>query len=175
MPFRIEAVNDEVVVVKFFDTLSSSEIVAYRKAYQDMYRTRRRFVLVFDTRELSMPTPELFQTKVDLVFNLKHRTLAQVMGVIILTEYELIQHLVMQLIQAGGQAAPFAVVTTVQECARLAVDWLELIHGRTPAAIAACRPLFSETEPAVLVSLLACKFIMFMRHFIRFQFTKPTA
>jgi hypothetical protein len=175
MPFRIEAVNDEVVVITFYETLSSSEILAYRKAYRDMYHSRQRFVLVFDTRQLSMPTPELFQTKLDLIFNFKHHSLAQVMGAIILTDYEFIKHLVMQLCKAGGQAAPLSVVTTVQECASLAADWVELIHGRTPASIALQRPLFSKTEPAVVMALLVCKFIMFMRHFIRFRFTKLTA
>jgi hypothetical protein len=175
MPFQIKAVNDEVVVVTFYETLSSLEIQAYKKAYKDMYHSRRRFVLVFDTRQLSMPTPELFQTKVDLIFNFKHHSLAQVIGAVILTDYDFIKHLVMQISKAGGQAAPLAVVTTVQECAHLTADWLELIHGRTPAAIAACRPLFSKTEPAAVMALLVCKFIMFMRHFIRFRFTKLTA
>jgi len=162
------------MVVTIEGSMVGPEIARYAAEYEAMYDTLDRFVVIMDIRRIDFPSADMFNVQKNLLTKLKHRSVSQVMGAVVFTEYESVKELIMALVKAGGQAAPFSIVTTVPECVHTVANWVQLIHRQTPTSTKNTGPLFVKTDPATIVAILVFRFIMFMRHFIRFEFTGRT-
>jgi len=174
--FSIRKVHSRVAIVSFHSCPDEFEWKAYETCYKEMFDTMHHFILIFDTRNLGLPSIFIVQQKAKLLLSLKHRTLSQVMGVMVLTEYDFIKDLVLMIIKAGGQAAPFAIVTSVAECVQQTLDWVRILHfKRVPERPGSALSLLSQKPVswrqaghASSAGIIVWRFMMFMRHFVRF-------
>jgi len=174
MPFQIQKLSKQAMIVTINGILAGPELDRYCSEYVAMYDAMDRFVLILDIRGMDFPSVEMFTRKKTLSSNLKHRTISQVMGIVVFVEYEILKELAIALVKAGGQAAPLSIVSRLSDCVQTVADWIQIMHRQTPASIRSCKLLYKHTPPAAIVSILVMRFIMFMRHFIRYEFTMPT-
>jgi len=170
MPFTISVIGSQVGLLRVVGTLEASEMPAYKQMYTSLYNQMSRFIIIYDTREMDIPSLQLFKEKVNLVSKLKHRTCSQVMGVIVLTEFDFIKTLVSEIMRMSGQAAPFAIVTSVPSCIAKLRHWITIANGKTPPGMEHLVPKFSENPPASSAALLVLRFLQFTRHFLSYYY-----
>ena len=170
MPFTISVVGSHVGLVRIVGMLEPDEMPVYKQMYSAMYDKMDRFIIVFDTREMAIPSLQLFAEKVNLLSKLKHRTCSQVMGAVVLTEFDLIKTLVSEILKMSGQAAPFAIVTSVSSCITQIRQWITIANGKTPPGMEHLLLKFSENAPASSAALLVLRFLQFMRHFLSYYY-----
>jgi len=155
-----------VVLITVTGMVDEETWPAYRAAYLSAYHILHRFIIVFDVRDVSMPAGMLISQKREMIMGLKPWTVARVVGVCLLTDSEVIHLLVNTLVKAGGQAAPFAIFTSVDEIATWAAVAAEGFMGHPVHADVSPAPvLFGDLDGAMLYSLVLQKFINFMKHF----------
>jgi hypothetical protein len=144
----------------------------YEASYRALYEQYPVFVLVFDVRELGIPALQVIRNKIALMQSMKHRTVLQISTVVIITQYEIIKQLVETLMKAGGQAATYAITTNPADAIDYVANSAQAYSGNLvtawSTARAATSPRFGNTDHAALVGLVLMRFIIFMRHFVRY-------
>jgi hypothetical protein len=148
----------------------------YEAEYLALYEQHPVFVLVCDVRELGMPDLQVIRNKMELMKSMKHKTVLQITSVVIITQYEIIKQLVETLMKAGGQAATYAITTNPADAVAYAADFAQAYSGnlvkKWSTAHPPTHPRFGNTDRAALVGLVLMRFIIFMRHFVRYAVTR---
>ena len=164
-----------VAVVSFKGLPSDGDWVLYERAYLSLYRDHNKFIIIFDTRNIDFPTLDVIQNKKVLLQTLKHRTVGQVPAVLVLTQFDIIKQLVLTVIRAGGQAAPFFISTLPEDVVQYATDVATAVSGRNVPHWWRTRPglvSIGDTDRAVILALVLQQLITFSRHFVRYYFAR---
>jgi hypothetical protein len=168
MSFVVDVIDDCVVVIRVLAGIKTSDWPAYRAAYMKVYDTFDHFVIVFDLREVTMSNVDLIPLKKELIQELKPRTTRQVLGVVVVTAYDVIATLVTTLVRQGGQAAPFFISTNLHEAASVASRMANIIK-RVPGCDAEERGVvtYGELSKAAFTVLIFFMFVRMQNHFLR--------
>jgi len=159
-----------VPVVRYaFKALQEDDWASFESVYRDTYTRYPCFIVVFDTRKLTLqtlPSMAIVQRLITLVMSLKSRTVRQVALVAVLTRLTFIKELVVKVVHMGGQAAPFLVTTAPAElCARVAAAAVTrsggIPHGEATVPPTRTLDSFGRTA-SVVAALLHC--VMFIGH-----------
>ena len=163
---RSQHANTVVVVITLRDCLDEVSWELYEQSYRKLYSLYKRFAIVFDGRQMGLPGVDIIVKKLALLKSLKHRSVGQLATAIVLTEYDIIKSLVSQLVQAGGQAAPFEITTGIHDAANLVGCTLEIQAGRKPREQAAGALTFRDLHSSAIVALFLLKLARFSRHIL---------
>jgi len=155
-----------VVVYTFEGMPHGAAMDDYERAYLSMFEQYPRSVVVFDTRRIDLPTPEVLLRKLSLLKLVKHRAVCQTLANIVLTDFPLVKQLVMRLAKAGGQTAPFYVCDSPDEVADTVSAACVRYAGRTVPGTPAGGLRFKDLDPAATTALVLVRFVSFMRHFL---------
>jgi hypothetical protein len=168
--FDIEAVDDCVVVVRMHSDFRMKDWPAYKAAYRNVYATFDHFVLVFDLRAVMIPPPDVVQLKLDLASEMKPHTTRQVLGVVVVTAYDMVAQLVTHMVKQGGQAAPFFITADAKTAANTAARMAHIIK-RTPgcASEEVAMLTFGELPPGGYMVLVLLVFLRMQNHFLRLR------
>lgn len=148
----------------------------YEQAYLSLYRSFPTFIILFDTRNIDFPSLDVIQNVKALLQRLKHRTVSQVPAVIVLTQFQLIKELVLTVIKAGGQAAPFFISTDPDQVVQYAADVATFSSGKNVPRWWQTRPglvSIRDAGTATILALVLQQFVIFSRHFVRLYFLNP--
>jgi hypothetical protein len=170
MSFDIDAVDDCVVVIRMLPDFRSRDWEAYKKAYLNVYATFDHFVLVFDLRAVAMPPPDIVHLKRELAMQMKPHTTRQVLGVVVVTAFDIVAQLVSHMVKQGGQVAPFFITADVREAARTAARMAHIIkHDHGCAASETSIVTFGELPPGAFLALVVLVFLRMQNHFLRMR------
>ncbi len=167
--FEVKTLHGCVVVFRFLSDPTGEDLVLFKQCYQKVYAKYPHFVLVFDLYAMGLPPQDLLASVGSLILSMKYRTSRQVLAAMVLTSHSTLRDLVLSLVRAGGQAAPFMAFTSRSElaaatarCAGILKGWKAVSHPRKLA-----KPLRWKDFSDKGFALCIVKFMQSMRHFLR--------
>ena len=167
MPFSITTPHPYISVVTFTGSFDIRDWHAYEREFRDLYVKHTRAVIVFDLRRVSLnisPIVDFISHKKDLLASLKPRTCKMLFAAVVLTEYELISELVLNIAKASGQASLFYACSRLEEVVTV-VGRLVAVLDKRKIAYGGGLQWKDVSTGSILVMLLAF-FIRIGRHFL---------
>ena len=100
MFFNIQTIHPNISVVTFTGEFKAEEWGCYEQAYRELYRIHTRAVIVFDLRAVSMDIANIINfisLKKKLLLSLKAKTCQMLFAAVIVTEYDFMSELVLNI------------------------------------------------------------------------------
>ncbi len=168
---KVKTVEQCVVVISMAANPTEDMWHKYQQTYLRLYEKYPHFVVVFDLRNMGMPSLKLIDEKRRLLMKLKPRTCRQMLAAIVITSYEPIRNIILALVSAAGQAAPFYAYTDPRQAAEKAARLAHLIKG-TKYFMSPVNPkalTWGKASAAVKTALVIMVFARSIRHFLRIK------
>jgi hypothetical protein len=172
----LDVCKGHVAVVRITGQPTAAEWPQYEQQVLRMYNTRGRFVLVYDLRDMGMPSFDIIARQRRLLQRLKPWTCRKMLGVVVLTASESMRDIIAALVRAAGQASPFYTCCSVQELLPIVLRLSAILRGgrgRRAAAVPASmppRPAWAAVNTAGLAGIVLMLFIRCARHLIALHF-----
>ncbi len=165
----VKTVEQCVVVISMASSPTEDMWHKYQQTFLRLYDKYPHFVVVFDLRKMGMPSLGVIEEKRKLLMKLKPRTCRQLLAAVVITAYEPIRDIIMALVTAAGQAAPFYAFTDPQLAAHKAAQLAHLIKGtRCCMMPASPRALtWGKASTGLKYALVLLVFGRCIRHFLR--------
>lgn len=181
--YSIKEPHSNVTIVTYHGGFDESRWEAYERDFRAIYSRRQatntRGALVFDVRDISitdMPSIVKFVVlKKDLLVSLKADTCRYFLAAIVLTPYEIIKDIVVNIVRISGQASLFYAFSSDEETLETVDRLVRVINNQTlpkshPSALS-----WRNVPPGGITCLLLCFFLRISRHFLARRLIHATA
>jgi hypothetical protein len=157
------------VVISVTASPSEDTWQKYQQTFLRLYDKYPHFIVVFDLRNMGMPSLSVIDEKRKLLMKLKPRTCRQLLAAIVITSYEPVRDVIMALVSAAGQAAPFYAFTDPALAAEKAAQLAHLIKGTRGCCVPANPKALTwgRASPGLKYALVLMVFGRCIRHFLR--------
>lgn len=167
--YKIITPHKNVSVISFQGAFVESKWPMYEADFRNVYRVHDRAVIVFDLRgvEVDMSTVVQFaMLKKSLLTELKADTCRMLLAAVVLTQYDFIRDIVMNIVKASGQASLFYAFSDLSEAVTTINRLVAVINNqRLPLS----RPgalRWKDVSSANITALLLSFFLRISRHFL---------
>ena len=167
MPFTITTPHSNISVVTFTDCFDIREWHAYERAYRDLYVKHARAVFVYDLRRASVDIASIVDfitRKKDLLASLKPKTCRMLFAGVVLTEYEFVSDIVLNIAKASGQASLFYSCSRLDDAVTVVGRLVSILKGRKAAPGGGLQ--WKDVSTGSIVVMLLAFFIRLVRHFL---------
>ena len=168
MPFSIHTPHPNISVVTFTGCFDIRDWHSYERSFRDLYVKHSRAVVVFDLRQVSLqiaPIIDFITHKKDLLAELKPRTCKMLFAAVVLTEYELVSNIVLNIAKASGQASLFYACSSLDEVVGVVGRLVAILDNRKIKPVGGLQ--WKDVSTASVVVMLLSFFIRISRHFLK--------
>ena len=167
MPYSITTPHPNVSVVTFTGSFDIRDWHAYERAFRDLYVKHSRAVIVFDLRRVTLeisPILSFITRKKDLLAALKPKTCKMLFAAVVLTEYELVSEIVLNIAKASGQASLFYACSRLEEVVTVVGRLVSILDKRRIVSNGGLQ--WKDVSTGSIVVMLLAFFIRLARHFL---------